>query len=601
MNFQNIFFIISLLIFSCLSIEEDLIDLTDYDYPKNSSSSPIIIPILSSNDLHGGIFPQVYSDSKKQKFSKGGGNYLYSYKKILEEEWGNKLIWLDAGDQFQGTMECMLSDGLIMKDFYNKAGLQGIALGNHEFDYGVEYLKEYIKKQKYPLIVTNMKETVSGKYISETWDNVIDHKIFEIPIITSDKEIIIKIGVIGLTTKSIPKETATDISSLTITDYVEETRKWESKLRNEYNCNAIIVVAHFGPYCNNDGDDKYILTMRNSKTPQKLCEQNDDISNYLKQLKENNITIDGVVGGHRHNVAHHWISGVPVVESSGPDYFNILYLAFKYNDKSGKYTVNADKVQIEGPVPICEKLWPDSKNCEYKYEDSSVMKKFKFHGKEIMLDPEMVQTLKYWEDIIISKLNINLIETEENMDNNFITEETLLTNLINDIGRIVTNSDICFYNPTGLRTRWYKGPLSEIDIFRMLPFNNTWVNFEMTGEEVFHLIQDINQKSLYPFSGVIQTLTYKNSLYYLKGLLIYDGFEERPLDMKKTYKICTNDFLANGGSRMGPVRTWYKELRNKKDFGIVRGLVTKFLKEMKGTIREDKFIDKNYPKINIEK
>ena len=147
MNFQNLFFIISLLIFSCSSIEEDLIDLTDYDYPKNSSSSPIIIPILSSNDLHGGIFPQVYSDSKKLKFSKGGGNYLYSYKKILEEEWGNKLIWLDAGDQFQGTMECMLSDGLIMKDFYNKAGLQGIALGNHEFDYGVEYLKEYIKKK----------------------------------------------------------------------------------------------------------------------------------------------------------------------------------------------------------------------------------------------------------------------------------------------------------------------------------------------------------------------------------------------------------------------------------------------------------------------
>ena len=71
--------------------------------------------------------------------------------------------------------------------------------------------------------------------------------------------------------------------------------------------------------------------------------------------------------------------------------------------------------------------------------------------------------------------------------------------------------------------------------------------------------------------------------------------------MKKTYKICTNDFLANGGSRMGKVRTWYKELRNKKDFGIVRGLVTKFLTVMKGTIREDKFIDKNYPKINIEK
>ena len=119
----------------------------------------------------------------------------------------------------------MLSDGLIMKDYYNEAGLQGIALGNHEFDFGIEYLKDFIKKQKYPLIATNVKETSSGKYISETWENVIDHKIFEIPMDPTDKENVIRIGVIGLTTKSLQHNTGTDISSLTITDYVEETKK----------------------------------------------------------------------------------------------------------------------------------------------------------------------------------------------------------------------------------------------------------------------------------------------------------------------------------------------------------------------------------------
>ena len=193
-----------------------------------------------------------------------------------------------------------------------------------------------------------------------------------------------------------------------------------------------------------------------------------------------------------------------------------------------------------------------------------------------------------------------MIETEDNMPNSFNKEETLLTNFVNDLGRIITDSDICFYNPSGLRTNWYKGPINEIDVYKMFPFNNTWVRFEMTGEEVFHLVQDINQNSLYPFSGIIQTYSYKKSSYYIKSLLLYDGFEERPMDMKKTYKICTNDFLANGGSRMGTVRKWYKELRNKKDFGNVRDLVYKFLKEMKGKIREDKFINKNYPKINIE-
>ena len=75
----------------------------------------------------------------------------------------------------------------------------------------------------------------------------------------TDKENVIRIGVIGLTTKSIQYNTGTDISSLTITNYVEETKKWEAKLRNENKVHAVIVVAHFGPYCPNDGKDKYIF------------------------------------------------------------------------------------------------------------------------------------------------------------------------------------------------------------------------------------------------------------------------------------------------------------------------------------------------------
>ena len=88
-------------------------------------------------------------------------------------------------------------------------------------------------------------------------------------------------------------------------------------------------MTHFGPYCEND-NERFQLKVRDYKTSQKLCEQDDEISEYLKKLKDDGLTIEGVIAGHRHDIAHHWISDIPVVESTGADYFNILYLAFRY-------------------------------------------------------------------------------------------------------------------------------------------------------------------------------------------------------------------------------------------------------------------------------
>ena len=593
--FQKVIFLISLISSISSISDEDVIDLTDYKYPSPGDYYTYI-PILSTNDLHGGIFPSKFADINKKRYSNGGANYIYSYKKILEEQWGNRLIWLDAGDQFQGTIECMLSDGLIMRDYSNKAGLDGVTLGNHDLDYGLYYFKEYIKKMNFPLIVSNIKE--NDEYIYNTWENVLPYQIYNISIDETDKNKTIKIGIIGLATTKTISMSGSDLSNITITDYITETEKWNDYLRKEANVNSVIVLAHFGPECENDGE-KYILKMRDKETNQKSCDPTEEANIYMENLKKNNITIDGVVAGHVHNVVHHWIADIPVVESSGSDYFNILYLAFKYNEKTGKYDFKKEFVKIEGPVPVCEKIWPDDQNCEYKYGDSSVMKNFKFHNKTIMIDSEMKKTLEYWEKIIIDKVRTDFIETEDEIYyiNN---KENLLSNLINDIGRIITESDICFYNSGGFRTSWHKGPINELDVFRMFPFNNTWVRFEMTGEEVYHMFQYLDTYSIMPKSGLIQYFSFKKSKFIIKNLLVYDGFEEEPLNPKKTYRICTNDYLANGGSGMGEVRKWYKELRNLKEFDVVRNLVKDFLTKMKGKIREDKFVDKNHPKIIIE-
>ena len=577
-----------------LTIICDPIDLTNYKFPEKDSSDKLVrIAILGTNDFHGGIFPNQFPDSNNKRFPNGGAINLYSYAQLLQQQWSNQFLWLDGGDQFQGTMECMLSDCTIMRDYFNKVGLQGIGLGNHDFDYGVDYLKKFIEKQNFPVLAANVKLS-NGKYIYEDWKNVQAYEVYNF---TINGNLEIKIGVIGLATKTTPSQTSTDLSNIIFEDYYTVTKKWENFLRNEKKVHAVILLTHFGPKCENDQEEKMILKMRDTSTQQRECKENEEIMNFLQQIKENNeIQIDGVISAHVHDVVHHWISGIPVIESSGSDYFNILYLPFRVTNNNPVLQTN--KIVIEGPVPVCEKIWPDSKNCEYRYEDSSIMQNFIFHGKLISLDEELSEHLKFWNNIINEKIKNDLCETKDDMylDD---TKETLLTNFVNDIGKIITESDICFFNLGGIRSNWYKGNINEIDLFRMFPFNNTWVRFEMTGEEVYHMFQNLAGSAIYPFSGTLQTFNFKNDIYSMKNLLLWDGEDEKPLEPKKTYKICTNDFLADGGSGMGKVRKWYKTLRNKKDFGIIRGLLLKYMKNMK-PITKEKFVDEKNPRITIE-
>ena len=574
---------------------EDPVDITNYKYPTKDSTDKLIrIAILGTNDFHGGIFPTQFPDSKNKKFPNGGAVNLYTYAKILQQQWTDQFLWLDGGDQFQGTMECMLSDCTIMRDYFNKVGLQGIGLGNHDFDYGLKYLEDYIKKQNFPVLVANVKDNKDGKYLHEKWSNVEAYKVY-----TMGSNPKIKIGVIGLATKTSPSQTSTDISNLVFEDYYTTTKKYEKILRNEEGVNAVILLTHFGPKCENENEEKMVLQMRDSTTQQRECKESEEIMSFLEQIKnDQTIQIDGVVAAHVHDVVHHWISGIPVIESSGSDYFNVLYLPFKYNTKDETVTLQTAKITIEGPVPVCEKVWEDTKNCVYRYEDSSLMKSFKFHDRTMTADKDLVKTLEFWNNIINEKLENELCETKDDMylDND---KETLLTNFVNDVGRIITESDICFFNLGGIRSNWYRGNINEIDLFRMFPFNNTWVRFEMTGEEVYHMFQNLAGSVVYPNSGTLQNFNYINNIYTMKNLLLWDGEVEKPLEPKKTYKICTNDFLANGGSGMGKVRKWYKTLRNKKDFGIIRNLLLKYMKNMK-PITKAKFVDENYPRITID-
>ena len=63
------------------------------------------ITILGTNDVHGRITPMTAKKENNITINIGGLGLLSSYIKILHEDKKKNLLWLDAGDQFTGTLE----------------------------------------------------------------------------------------------------------------------------------------------------------------------------------------------------------------------------------------------------------------------------------------------------------------------------------------------------------------------------------------------------------------------------------------------------------------------------------------------------------------
>ena len=578
--------------------DSDSIIMSNYEYPSPIPSDIINVAIMSTSDIHGAVFPNRFQAPNDTLLYSGGVINMYSYVKALRKEWQNYFLWLDGGDQFQGTMEVMLSEGEIMKDYYNYVNLDGIAIGNHEFDYGIERLKQYIEKEKYPTLCANLLDKKAQKYIWEEgmWKNVEPYHIYTLG---GEGQPKIRLGVIGLATAETVLYTSTDLSDYIFDNYYDVTKRWTDHLRLKEKVDAVILLVHFGPNCPLEPEEKLKLKIRDKNTVQKECREKEEIMPFLKKLESEELKIDAILGAHIHDIVHHWIRGIPVIETAnGANYFHVLYLPFKVNENGGVTLQNND-IKIEGPVPVCEKIWPDTKECSYRgNEPTTNMKKISYHNSILETDQGIIQALDNWYTITKPKLENIIARTDTEITLNG-QEESVLTNLVNDIGKIITGADICFYNMGSLSHSWHVGGITEIDVFKMFSFNNTWNVFDMTGEEVIKMFKELNINDIYPATGITQTYVKKNMKNYLRDIELWDGIKKSKIELDKTYKVCTNDFLASGGIQMRKIREWY-DLRNLEIHGIIRDDMVKYFKSMK-VIKREYYIDEKNPNLIILK
>ena len=110
--------------------------------------------VLATNDFHGALLPTKPGFARGE--SVGGAAAIAGYFSRERAATEGPTVLIDGGDVMQGTPLSNLSDGRATVEYYNRVGYTAAALGNHEFDWGIETLKQRIREANFAWLGANV-------------------------------------------------------------------------------------------------------------------------------------------------------------------------------------------------------------------------------------------------------------------------------------------------------------------------------------------------------------------------------------------------------------------------------------------------------------
>ncbi len=519
------------------------------------------IPIIGTDDIHGNFFPKVnhikVGESKEDLTYKTGGlEYIARYINILREEFGaNRVLYFDAGDFYQGGMASVLFDGEIMQDFFNIIGLNGSTIGNHEFDYPRSWIESKITRAKYQTLINNIQDNSTRKKRGALGKNHERSHLYKIKLDNGD---IIKIGVIGLTfnmknDKKMPntwgnRATWDDIQFFS---YITELEQESIKLR-KFGASAVIALTHFGLVCNQTQAMK--LDMYNKSSVQGECFREDEDSVLYKLLDVIKPGIlDGIIGGDTHMEMHHWEKNIPMMSvPTHARYLNIMYLPFK-KEKNGKYVLVSDEVKIEGPLPACEKIFKNSKNCELisskEYSKVGELINYSWHGKKIekdnsvkpLYDKYYRKYKSYAEQSIVTFEGFDKIKVDKSGD-------CILCNTYLDAIADIKKADFAIINRGIFPEELVPSTMTREDFYNQMPYLDKICTVNVTGAELKKIVGTVQTvgKNYYPSSNLKQGLKVdKDGTKKIVNIELYVNGKPQEIEDDKIYKMASSMYVLS--------------------------------------------------------
>lgn len=231
----------------------------------------------------------------------------------------------------------------------------------------------------------------------------------------------------------------------------------------------------------------------------------------------NDVTgVDAIFGGHSHTTNVETINNIPVViGNKNARGAGVVRLAV---DDSNK---------VIGAVPNYLDIYGDLHTS--LTPDAEV---------QAIVDAATAELGPIFDEVIgYAEQDLPKVSDAEMALGNWITDVTLAA---------APGADFAFQNEGGVRTNIAQGDITVGDIFTVMPFDNEVVTMELTGQDIYNLLEQgvSGQKGNIQVAGL--KFTYDPSLPTYSRVLSVSELDGTPIDKAKTYTIATNDFLAGG-------------------------------------------------------
>ena len=515
------------------------------------------LTVFSTSDVHGSVVGWNYF--KAQPADVG----LAKVSTIINEARAQKgkddaILCIDGGDILQGTP---LDTYMVqhphewkagehpMFAAYNKIGYDAIELGNHEFNFGLDYLRKAIGKNK-NVLGANVIDDKTGK----TWDGVRPYSMKTIKIDGEN----VKVGIVGTDTPAIPNfEDPSHFAGVHFESQVPVMQKYVKELKDK-GADIIIGVTHSGvPRGDRNSSENQVVA---------IAEACPELN--LLICAHNHVVIDnksGIKGPDGTVYADSVINGVPVVESGKDGKF------------VGKSTLTIHKVNGKWKV---EKVTTEAVSV-----------------KGVKDDPAIAAQVKPWHEKTLAELQTVIGQAADEFsgaESNH--QDSAIVDLVNEVQRHYAGTQLSASAAFNTSQNIAKGDITLQEMSGLYIYENYLYGIRINGAELRKYMEhaasfygttpDYNYDMI---QGVDYTIDLNQPVGHRIKKLQYQGRDVKDTD---SFTMAINDYRMNGGSgymeAMGYTNgrkpeVVFDSMRKYGDDGQMRARMIQYVKD-KGVI-----------------